>query len=216
MNETRSTALLMETPLNNFSRTGVRIALCILLALAGRFAPRAAAQAMPTASKTMDISAFAGFDYSNPEYGPDKNTGFTFGANVTRYYNLPVELSIEVRANLTNGTDVSERTYLIGLRAQGNVLHSLHPYGDILFGIGDIHFNLSDGSTYIGDNSTVFNYGGGVNIDAYRQFQLKLDIQRQSWSLGHGSGNTFSPYIAMVGVTYRFHFRDYNRQGDPK
>jgi len=180
-------------------------------ALAAAFlaAPRARAQAIPTAEKANDISAFAGGSYSNPEYGTYYNTGFTFGANLVQHHlNRHLDPSIEARFNLTSGTDVNEKTYLVGLRAQ-TAYHILHPYGDFLIGGGNIRFNLSNGQTYTTNNATVLSYGGGLDLDVYRQYQLKLDIQQQHWLLGD---QPFQPWIALVGVTYRFHFRDYNKQ----
>jgi hypothetical protein len=173
---------------------------------------RADAQAMPTASKSNDISAFVGGTYSNPQYGPEQDKGITFGANLIEHLHFPVSPSIEGRANITSGTYIGERSYLGGLRAQGDVLHYLHPSGDFLVGGGDLHFDLSSGQTYVTSLTTVYSYGGGVDVDAYRQFQLTLDVQQQSWSIG----TPFHPWIAMVGVTYRLRFRDYNRRGDPQ
>ncbi len=88
------------------------------------------AQAMPTASKSNDISAFVGGSYSNPQYGPEQDKGITFGANLIEHLHFPVSPSIEGRANITSGAYIGERSYLGGLRVQGDVLHYLHPYGD--------------------------------------------------------------------------------------
>jgi hypothetical protein len=191
--------------------------LVVFLLLAPCLEPRAHAQAMPTASKSNDISAFAGYSYANPMYGPDYDHGFSFGANFVHHLpHFPIDPSIEARINLLSGADVSERSYLFGVRAQTLGYFHVHPYADFLVGAGDIYFHLTNGSTYISDNSLVYNYGGGFDIDVYKQYQLKIDMQSQNWSIGHGSGDNFNPWIGMVGVTYRLHFRDYNKQGDAK
>jgi len=173
-------------------------------------ASHARAQAVPTAAKANDLSVFAGGSYSNPEYGPFYDKGISFGANLVEHLNRHVDPSLEARFNLTSGTDVNEKTALVGVRAQ-TTYHVLHPYGDFLIGGGNIKFNLSNGQSYTTNNSTVLSYGGGLDLDVYRQYQLKLDIQQQHWLLGD---QPFQPWIAVVGVTYRFHFRDYNKQGD--
>jgi hypothetical protein len=168
-------------------------------------APQARAQATSTASKSTALSLFAGGTYSNPQYGPYYNKGVTVGGNIVHYVSHYVEPSLEGRINITSGTDVGERTYLIGLRAQTN-LSIVHPYGDALIGGGNLHFNLSNGQSYSTSDSTVFSYGGGADIDVFRQYQLKLDLQQQHWLLGD---QPFQPWLAMVGVTYRFRFRGY-------
>jgi hypothetical protein len=181
----------------------------ILLATA--IAPSCSAQAIPDADKAADISAFLGFQYANPDYGAPNNTGVGAGLNYTRYFPIPVAPSIEARANLTNGTNVKERTYLVGLQAKARVFRRYHPYVDFLLGKGTIHFN-THATGYIGDNSTVYNFGGGIDIDLLHNFALRADIQRQSWSLGSSPG--FNPLIGMIGLHYTFPFRDYKDQRD--
>ncbi len=175
--------------------------------------PRCAAQADPTASKTSEISAFGGYENIDPAYGPDRNNGEGFGLNFTRYFaRLPIDPSIEARVNLTNGTDVKERTYLLGLQAKKTFFTHYHPYVDFLAGTGTIHFNTR-ASGYIGDNSIVYNYGGGVDIDLVHNVQLRVDYQRQLWSLGQET-TSFSPSLFLFGVNYVIPFRDYKNQRD--
>jgi hypothetical protein len=200
----------------NHFRPGLRPLFCAALLVTLSMGARLRAQALPTASKTNSISAFGGYTYSNPEYGSYYDQGVTFGANFVQHLSrIPLDPSFEARVNLTSGTDVNERTYLFGLRAQAHGYFHVHPYGDFLVGPGNIKFNLSNGSSYTTDNSTVYNYGAGVDIDTFRQFQLKLDFQRQHWALGQPSV-PFQPIIGLVGITYRFHFRDYNKQGEAR
>jgi hypothetical protein len=158
---------------------------------------RAAAQATSPAYKTNSISVFAGGTYSNPQYGPYYDKGVTFGANFIQHLRHGWEPSIEGRININNGTDAGEKTYLVGIRAQKAVLTHLHPYGDGLIGGGNVRFNLANGQNYT---------TADLDVDVFRQYQLKLDMQQQYWLLGD---QPFKPWIATVGVTYRFHFRDY-------
>ena len=174
-------------------------------------APRCAAQAIPDADKAADVSAFLGYEYADPAYGPPKNNGTGFGLNYTRYFPIPVAPSIEARVNLTNGTDVKERTYLAGLQAKARVFRRYHPYADFLVGTGTIHFNTR-ATGYIGDNSTIYNYGGGLDFDLIHHFALRADIQRQNWALG--GSPTFHPVILLFGVNYTIPFRDYKDQRD--
>jgi opacity protein-like surface antigen len=184
---------------------------CSLFLLAQ--APRCAAQADPTAFKTSDISAFGGYENIDPAYGPDRNNGEGFGLNFTRYFpRLRVDPSIEARVNLTNGTDVKERTYLLGLQAKKTYFTHYHPYVDFLAGTGTIHFNTR-ASGYVGDNSIIYNFGGGVDIDLVHNFELRVDYQHQLWSLGQET-NSFAPNLFLFGVNYTIPFRDYKNQHD--
>jgi hypothetical protein len=180
--------------------------------IAGVAAAHCHAQAIPTADKSADISVFGGYENINPAYGPDRNHGEGFGLNYTRYFKIPVEPSLEARVNLTNGTDVKERTYLVGLQARTTFFRHYHPYVDFLAGSGTIHFNTR-ATGYIGDNSSIYNFGGGLDVDLIRRFQFRVDYQRQLWSLGQET-TSFSPDLLLIGVHYTFPFRDYKSQRD--
>ena len=188
------------------------VVLGFVLALATALGAPCRAQNDPTAVKGSDISAFFGYENAGPAYGPNRNSGEGFGSNFTRYFpRLPIEPSLEARVNLTNGTDVKERTYLIGLQAKANFFRHYHPYADFLVGTGTIHFNTR-ATGYIGDNSKIFNYGGGIDIDLVKHFQFRADYQRQTWSLDQST--SFQPSILMFGLNYTIPFRDYKSQGD--
>jgi len=167
------------------------------------------AQASSTASRSAGISVFGGYINSNPEYGPDRNTGEALGANFIKYLPHAIAPSIEVRYNRTSGTDVNENSFLGGIRVQTDATakYKVHPYVDVLLGSGTVHFNTSAS----GDTSTssgIYDFGGGVDIDLIHRFQLKADYQYQHWKLSQPN-NAFTPNLLLIGITYQFHFRDY-------
>ncbi len=166
------------------------------------------AQATRTASKSADISGFAGFGDGGPAYGPDRAAGGMFGVDFTHYFHVRVEPSLEFRANFISSTFVGEHTYLFGLRA-AVPFHGIRPYGDFLVGPGTIHFPLN--FSYIGDNSTVYSYGGGLDVPVFRTFSLKLDVQGQHWNTGEF---TYTPTLGTVGVVYTIPFRPHVSQRD--
>lgn len=160
------------------------------------------AQATTSAAKTEDISVFAGVELANPEYGPNDNSGVALGADFTRYFrHLPVQPSLELRANLNYGTYADERSVLVGLKA-GYQYHRFDPYVDFLVGPGFIHYPLN--INYTDDNSVVYSYGGGIDVDLLRNFSLKLDLQQQRWNT---DTFTFKPVVGVIGVTYHIPFR---------
>lgn len=164
--------------------------------------PRAAAQASTTASRGAGISVFGGLQFANPEYGPSHtNTGGAVGLDFTRFIHFPVQPSLDIRANFNSGPYADERSYLFGLRGVLGV-GRLQPYVDFLVGPGDIHFPKNVG--YVGDNSIVYNYGGGVDLGVTRHFSLRLDIQAQHWNTGE---LRFNPTLGTVGIAYQIPFR---------
>ena len=169
---------------------------------------RAEGQAAQTAGKAADISAFAGFTYANPDYGPDYISGGMLGVDFTRYFHIPVQPSLEFRANFISGSYVKQHTYLVGFRVAAP-FRTIKPYADFLVGPGDIYFPYNIG--YPQDNSTVYNYGGGVDVGVTRSFALKLDAQGQHWNTG---SFIYTPVLGTVGVVYTIPFRPHVSQRD--
>ena len=161
---------------------------------------RAFAQAATTASKTEDISVFGGVEFANPKYGPNDNSGGVVGLDFTRYFHIPIQPSLELRANFNSGTYADEHSYLFGLRGAYQ-WRRVMPYVDFLIGPGYIHYPLNIG--YTNDNSIVYNYGAGLDLDLVRNFSLKLDVQQQRWNTDTFA---FQPVIGVIGLTYRIPF----------
>lgn len=181
------------------SRNALKSVLCFL-PLVLSHAIRA--QARSTASRSADISIFAGGQFADPAYGPQNSGGVALGLDYTRYIQrLPVDFSLELRANFNSNSYVSEHTYLAGLRA-GHTFGRITPYVDFLIGPGNIHFPQN--VYYTGDNSTVPSYGGGLDFKVTHSFDLKLDLQGQHWNTGEVS---FAPTLGTVGVVYHIPFR---------
>lgn len=162
----------------------------------------AVAQARSTATRSAEISVFAGGQFASPAFGPQNSGGVALGADYTRYIQrLPVDLSLELRANFNSNSLLSEHSYLVGFRA-AHTFSRVTPYVDFLIGAGNIHFPQN--TFYTGDNSTVPSYGGGLDFPVTQNFGLKLDLQGQHWNTGEA---TFTPTLGTVGVVYRIPFR---------
>jgi opacity protein-like surface antigen len=189
---------------------------CLPLACLLAFASptRSSAQAGYTASRAAGISAFGGYINGNPEYGSARDSGEAIGADFTKYLRLPITVSLEGRFNFLSGTYVSEHTKLVGFTVGSESLKRfhMHPYADFLIGDGTIKFNTT-ATGYTSDDSTVYDFGGGLDIDLVHNFQLRGDYQYQHWKLGQATA-PFTPNLFLIGVNYQFHFRDYNRQSD--
>ena len=170
-------------------------------AFSGLIPARTLAQASSTAGKSADLAVFGGFEGAHPDYGYQTAYGGSFGIDYTRYLRFRVVPSLELRANLVSSVAISERSYLAGFRAVVP-FRLAQPYADILIGPGNMHYPLH--VTYVGDNSIVYSYGGGVDIPVIRNFALRLDLQEQHWDIGRNL--TYTPTLATVGVRYTIPF----------
>ncbi len=178
-----------------------RLSFLPLLCAALTLSTQSTAQARSTASRDADISVFAGVQIANPAYGSNHDSGAAFGLDYTRFLRIPVQPSLELRANLNSNSFVGEHSYLVGLRA-AHAFGRAVPYVDFLVGPGNIHFPQN--VYYTGDNSVVYSYGGGLDLGVTRSFDLKLDIQGQQWNTGEAK---FTPTLGTVGVVYHIPFR---------
>ncbi len=187
-------------------------AFCVLLGCS-----RAArAQAIPTQYKTQSFSVFAGYMYDNMDYFQgSKGSGVSFGVDFTRHIHFPVQPSLEGRINLASGTLSNERSYAGGLRGDYRI-GKVYPYVDFLVGFGTIHFNSAAAfGAYVGDNSTVYEPGVGVEYELTHSFRAKADFQHQYWNIGHNANTEFQPSLFTVGVAYAVPFRPFHRHGEP-
>jgi hypothetical protein len=78
---------------------------------------------------------------------------------------------------------------------------------DFLIGYGTIHYFVPPQPGYNGENAAPRSYGGGIDFDVARSFQVRVDYQSQHWNFGEG--NVISPTTVMFGVRYVLPFRPY-------
>ncbi|WP_263371724.1 hypothetical protein [Granulicella cerasi] len=192
---------------------------CSALALTAALtaAPTLRAQAVYTAEKGANIFVFGGYNYVKPDFGPDSyhNNGVMFGADYTRYFGWRIAPSIELRYQTSSGQVVKESTISGGLKFGADFHQRYHPYVDFLAGLGTLHYVVPPVPGYPDDHALAYTFGGGLDIDVYNNFALKLDVQSQSWNLGEnltikpqGGDFTLSPFVATIGVTYRIPFHN--------
>ena len=194
------------------------VTLLLLLLLAAFVQiPAARAQSLPGANKKADIAVFGGFDHSNPDFGAQRNNGIVLGGDYTRYFGWRIAPSFEVRVNRTTGFEMDQEAFFGGLRVKTDI-RRFHPYANFLVGGTKITFHFPPNPHYLTDTATAFSFGGGLDFDVYRNFQLKVDYQEQMENFG-GNGTqpnnadfTLSPTHFAVGVVYRIPFHDHKRQ----
>jgi len=189
-------------------------------------APCAFAQALYTATQPMSLSAWGGatgtFVNLAPTNAPGNTTIFNSGKNlgVTAGVDLRVWQfhgllpSIEIRGTypFDKGQVAAEENALVGLKVE-HIFGRYHPYGDILFGRGEIHYLgggyiLPDGYfIQVQSFSNLLSFGGGADIDVTHHLAAKLDLQlwHQNSVPVTGSG-TLNSLAITAGVIYRFDF----------
>jgi hypothetical protein len=178
----------------------------------------ASAQASPTASLRVDLSAFGGMTgtYTGLEGG--KNGGITAGLDLGLRKRFGVRPSIEVRGTtpFDRGKLNSERDVLGGLRTEFTFRH-LYPYADFLVGRGDITytgtFSPAGGDLVFGrSSSTVYSPGGGIRYGISHNLSVFGDVQFQHWDTPVAvSGHMYSKPLT-AGLVYRF---AYGHRGRP-
>ncbi|WP_212733159.1 outer membrane protein [Terriglobus roseus] len=181
-------------------------------AIAGLLLPVASrAQATETATERMHLNVFAVGSYDRPDFGLYVGAGgFAVGGGVG--FTVPhlhrIEPSIDLRYNYGTNQAMTQTAFSGGLRVAYNVAR-FHPYGDLLVGAGNIHFVQTNPAypDYTHDNSLVYTYGGGVDVDVTRSVALRFDLQEQHWRFSEISPS-FYPKQASAGIRYQFHFRN--------
>jgi hypothetical protein len=189
--------------------------LCLAVLFAALPSVLAHAQASPTATRQIDLSAFGGVTGVETGLAGARNLSFAAGADIGFEPIHGVRPVVEVRGYypMDGGHLVSQKSILGGLRAEFMLNHRLHPYGNFLFGRGEMDYGSNfppfNGYTYIDTTTNIYSPGGGVDYDLTPHFSVKLDAQFQYWR-GYSptpSGNIWNK-MGTVGVVYHFGWRN--------
>ena len=194
----------------SLTRTAMFMAVACASLVLGSYAH--AQQNAPQGTREGEFSVFGGYTHALPDYGPFGDNGGTVGVDFTRYFHRLFAPSVEARFNFNSGDTINETNSLNGLRLQAD-MHRFHPYGDFLIGAGHLTFKTPIPPTYVHDTAFAKSYGGGVNFDVSRYFQLKADYQFEQLNFGQNNlvpanhNFTLSPSYFTAGVVYRLPFR---------
>ena len=192
----------------------------VLLSLAILWTSFAHAQ-NPTATQAAQLSAFGGlsadFTGLGGGIGGGKNLGLTAGVDlalppVARTFR-PV---VEVRGTypIDSGKIDSQRDILFGARGDFLLGRRIHPYGDFLFGRGQMNYGsggyLYNNYLYQLTTTWVYSPGAGFDYTLDNHFAIKVDGQFQRWGSAPVNGGTIWSKVGTVGLVYKF---DFNRHG---
>ena len=178
----------------------------------------ASSQALPTATQTFQLSAFAGATGVCTGLNGSRNLGFTAGASlgvppIFRFYP-----SITVRGTypVDSGVVAGEKSALAGIQMEKH-FGRFHPYFDILAGRGELSYvklypDPQGFFYYSSSTSNVFSPGGGVDIDLTPQLALKADVQYQHYSVPVTTSGSIESIPITLGAVYRFDFNRHHRR----
>ena len=187
----------------------------LLFLMSVPLASLAGAQALPTATQPMQLSAFAGVTGEDVGLGGSQNKGATVGVDVGVRRFFGVQPALEVRGTYASGGHIvaDNKTAMIGVRA-ARTFGRIEPYADFLFGRGILDYgnggfpNANYTLLYTHSAGNIYSPGGGFNLRVTEHFGAKIDGQYQRFA----TPVTAKKYIYVVpltiGVVYNF---DFNR-----
>jgi hypothetical protein len=171
-----------------------------------------AQSAHPTAERTLQLSAFGAVSGDFTGLAGGKNFSVTAGGDLGLPPWRGIRPTVEIRGRFPtdHGLIDSQKDILGGLRVDFLLNHRLRPYGDFLFGRGQMNYGLT------GYNFNLFNYsltttyvdsvGGGIDYDLNERFAIKVDAQVERWGSAPTSTGHIYSSIGTAGLVYRFNF----------
>jgi hypothetical protein len=182
------------------------------------FAPIAAhAQATPTATQTLRLSAFGAATGTYTGLNGGRNLGITAGADLGFHPFYGFHPSLEVRGTypFVKGQVISQKNILGGLKVE-RFYGRYHPYADILFGRAATHFenggfpNPQNNFVYTRSPANVLSPGVGIDVTLTDHFALKADFQFQRYASPVTTSRRLYAKPLSLGVVYRFNFNSHH------
>jgi hypothetical protein len=172
----------------------------------------AAQQAHPTASRTLQLSAFAGASGAYTGLANGRNFSVTAGADLGLPIYRFLRPTLEVRGTYPiDGGDVdSQKSILAGGKVEFLPTRRIRPYGNFLIGRGEMDYKNGgyyfDYSMYKLTTTNVLSPGFGFDYDVTRHLSLRADGQYQHWGEAPTPSGAVYAKVGTVGVVYRFTF----------
>jgi hypothetical protein len=189
-----------------------KFVLTLAFALAATSWAGAAAQvARPTATRELQLSAFGAVTGVYTGLSGGKNLSFTAGGDLGLPPWRGMRPTVEVRGTypIDDGRIDSQRSVLGGIRVDFLLNHRLRPYGDFLFGRGQMNYGkgyLFHNSIYALTTTYIDSPGGGFNYDLNEHWGIKVDGQFQRWASAPTPSGIIYSKAGTVGIVYNFTF----------
>jgi hypothetical protein len=181
--------------------------LTLLFAMFYGISVAVAQQAKPTATQDLQLSVFTGVSGVYTGLAGSRNLSLTVGGDLALSPWQGMRPILELRGtNNMLGNIVAQKDFMGGLRMDFLLGSRLHPYGDFLFGRGEMKYANGgynfNGFTYLESTTYVYSPGVGFDYDLTTHFVIKVDGQFQTWD-GPTTSGKIHPAIATIGVVYR-------------
>jgi hypothetical protein len=174
------------------------------------------AQAAPTGTQQLQLSAFGGVTGTYTNFHGGKNLGITAGADLTVLTFRLFRPSFEIRGTypVDEGHISSQKNFLLGPKVEYPI-GRFHPYADFFFGRGQIDYlngGFASGNIlYISSNTFVYSPGVGLDYSLTHHLAVKVDAQFQHWNAPPAASGSINPTALTVGGVYNFDFNPRHR-----
>jgi hypothetical protein len=185
----------------------------LTLALLPLLACAASAQpAHPTAERQLQLSAFGAVSGDFTGLAGGKNFAITAGGDLGLPPWRGIRPTIEVRGRYPtdHGLVDSQKDILGGLRVDFLLNHRLRPYGDFLFGRGQMNYGLTGyqfrNDIYSLTTTYIDSEGVGFDYDLNERMAIKVDAQLERWGSAPTSTGRIYSSVGTAGLVYYFNF----------
>jgi hypothetical protein len=187
------------------------LTLAFMLAAMSWAGAATAQEASPTATRELQLSAFGAASGVFTGLSGGKNVSITAGGDLALPPWRGMRPAIEVRGTypIDSGIIDSQRDILAGVRVDFLLNHRLRPYGDFLFGRGQINYGsgyLFNNSIYALTTTPVYSPGAGFNYDLTEHWGIKVDGQFQRWASAPTPSGIIYSKVGTAGIVYTFTF----------
>jgi hypothetical protein len=185
------------------------LTLALLLATISWSRVATAQQAKPTAAQEIQLSVFVAGSGVYTGLSGSRNISLTVGGDLSLppHHGLRPTLELRGTKNLV-GTIVAQKDVLGGLRLDFLLGHRVHPYGDFLYGRGEMNYGSGgydfNNYSYLVSTTYVYSPGGGFDYDLSNHIVIKVDGQYQRWGNVPTASGTLYSTIGSIGLVYRF------------
>ena len=178
----------------------------------------AGAQAVPSGTQRLQLSAFGAATGTFTDLDGGKNLAVTAGADLTVLAFRAFRPSFEVRGTypIDKGHISSQKNFLLGPKVEYPV-GRFHPYVDFFFGRGEINYHdpgfIFGDTRFITTNTFVYSPGIGLDYNLSHNVAVKVDAQFQHWDTPAVASGVIHPTALTIGVVYNFDFNPRHRHG---
>jgi hypothetical protein len=192
------------------------LTLALLLAMISGARAAQAQGSMPTATRQLQLSAFGAVSGVYTGLAGGKNFSITAGGDLGLPPWRGIRPAIEVRGTFPtdHGLIDSQKSILAGLKVDFLLSHHLRPYGDVLFGRGQINYGLGyifGNNIYSLTTTYVDAAGGGFDYMLSDHIAIKVDGQFERWGSAPTPSGTIYSKLGSAGIVYYFTFDRHNR-----